>query len=121
MNQLTSGTIAPPAVATAVIPRSVAIIMDGNGRWAAQRHLPRVEGHRAGIDSVREVVEISARLDIGALGKAEEQLAIDHDSDAIPAFGHWPATFDHQIGEAGRDDMPVGFGSHKAVSRKRPS
>ena len=41
--------------------------MDGNGRWAAQRHLPRVEGHRAGIESVREVVEGSARLGIGVL------------------------------------------------------
>src|SRR5947209_9928082 len=45
----------------------VAIIMDGNGRWAAQRHLPRVEGHRAGIDSVRDVVETSARLGIDVL------------------------------------------------------
>ena len=49
------------------LPSHVAIIMDGNGRWAAQRHLPRVEGHRAGIDSVRDVVETSARLGIGVL------------------------------------------------------
>jgi undecaprenyl diphosphate synthase len=49
------------------LPRHIAIIMDGNGRWAAQRHLPRVEGHRAGIDSVRDVVETSARLGIGVL------------------------------------------------------
>jgi undecaprenyl diphosphate synthase len=49
------------------LPRHVAVIMDGNGRWAAQRHLPRVEGHRAGIDSVREVVEGSARLGISVL------------------------------------------------------
>jgi len=49
------------------LPSHVAIIMDGNGRWAAQRHLPRVEGHRAGIDSVRDVVEASARLGIGVL------------------------------------------------------
>ncbi len=49
------------------LPHHVAIIMDGNGRWAAQRHLPRVEGHRAGIDSVRDVVESSARLGIQAL------------------------------------------------------
>ena len=39
------------------LPRHIAVIMDGNGRWAAQRHLPRVEGHRAGIESVRDVVE----------------------------------------------------------------
>jgi undecaprenyl diphosphate synthase len=49
------------------LPRHVAIIMDGNGRWAAQRHLPRVEGHRAGIESVREVVEGSARLGVEVL------------------------------------------------------
>src|SRR5262245_46258666 len=49
------------------LPSHVAIIMDGNGRWAAQRHLPRVEGHRAGIDSVRDVVETSARLGIEVL------------------------------------------------------
>src|SRR5258707_9897550 len=49
------------------LPAHVAVIMDGNGRWAAQRHLPRVEGHRAGIDSVRDVVEGSARLGIRVL------------------------------------------------------
>ena len=49
------------------LPSHVAIIMDGNGRWAAARHLPRVEGHRAGIASVREVMETSARLGIGVL------------------------------------------------------
>jgi undecaprenyl diphosphate synthase len=49
------------------LPAHVAVIMDGNGRWAAQRHLPRVEGHRAGIDSVRDVVEGSARLGIKVL------------------------------------------------------
>ncbi len=49
------------------LPSHVAIIMDGNGRWAAQRHLPRVEGHRAGITSVRDVVETSARLGIDVL------------------------------------------------------
>jgi len=43
------------------------VIMDGNGRWAAQRHLPRVEGHRAGIESVRDTVEGSARLGIQVL------------------------------------------------------
>jgi undecaprenyl diphosphate synthase len=49
------------------LPRHIAIIMDGNGRWAAQRHLPRVEGHRAGIDAVRDTVETSARLGISVL------------------------------------------------------
>src|SRR6188472_2793027 len=49
------------------LPRHVAIIMDGNGRWAAGRHMPRVEGHRAGIDAVRATVETSARLGISVL------------------------------------------------------
>src|SRR4249920_2707852 len=49
------------------LPRHVAIIMDGNGRWAANRHLPRVEGHRAGIDAVRDTVETSARLGMSVL------------------------------------------------------
>ena len=46
------------------LPRHVAIIMDGNGRWARKRNLPRVEGHRAGVAAVRDVVETSARLGI---------------------------------------------------------
>jgi undecaprenyl diphosphate synthase len=44
------------------LPRHVAIIMDGNGRWAKARNLPRVEGHRAGIRAVRETVETAARF-----------------------------------------------------------
>jgi undecaprenyl diphosphate synthase len=49
------------------LPRHVAIIMDGNGRWARRRRLPRVSGHRAGIASVRDVVEASARLGLQVL------------------------------------------------------
>ncbi len=49
------------------LPRHVAIIMDGNGRWARQRRLPRVAGHRAGIRAVRETVEVAARLGIEIL------------------------------------------------------
>jgi undecaprenyl diphosphate synthase len=49
------------------LPRHIAIIMDGNGRWAATRHLPRVEGHRAGIESVRTTVETSARMGVSVL------------------------------------------------------
>ena len=46
------------------LPRHVAIIMDGNGRWAVQRGLSRVSGHRRGKDSVKEVVETARRLGI---------------------------------------------------------
>src|SRR5687767_8787192 len=49
------------------LPSHVAVIMDGNGRWAAQRHLPRVEGHRAGTEAVRDTVETAARLGIQVL------------------------------------------------------
>jgi undecaprenyl diphosphate synthase len=46
------------------LPRHIAIIMDGNGRWAQQRHLARIMGHRKGIDSVREVVRECRKLGI---------------------------------------------------------
>lgn len=49
------------------LPRHVAVIMDGNGRWARKRRLPRIAGHRAGIASVRELVETCARLKVQAL------------------------------------------------------
>ncbi|NCY01719.1 MAG: isoprenyl transferase [Planctomycetia bacterium] len=61
---------APPAgegLMAATLPRHVAIIMDGNGRWAVQRGLPRIEGHRRGVDSVRRITEHCARLGIGQL------------------------------------------------------
>ena len=46
------------------LPTHVAIIMDGNGRWAKQRHLPRVEGHRVGVESVRAVLKTCGELGI---------------------------------------------------------
>jgi undecaprenyl diphosphate synthase len=49
------------------VPRHVAIIMDGNGRWAGRRRLPRVAGHKAGITPVRTTVETCARLGVKAL------------------------------------------------------
>jgi undecaprenyl diphosphate synthase len=49
------------------LPRHVAIIMDGNGRWAARRRLPRVAGHRAGADAVRRTIEAAAGLGLECL------------------------------------------------------
>ena len=49
------------------LPRHIAVIMDGNGRWARGRNLPRIEGHRAGSKAVREIVEAAARLGIQVL------------------------------------------------------
>ncbi|WP_419808166.1 isoprenyl transferase [Sphingomonas sp.] len=50
-----------------LIPRHVAIIMDGNGRWAKQRHLPRLAGHKAGVEAVRRVTRAARAMGIEAL------------------------------------------------------
>ena len=47
-----------------IIPRHIAIIMDGNGRWAKQRGLPRIAGHREGINSVREITKICGEIGV---------------------------------------------------------
>src|SRR2546422_970498 len=57
-----AGTIDPHR-----LPKHIAIIMDGNGRWANRRSLPRVAGHRAGVGPVRSTVETCARLGIDVL------------------------------------------------------
>lgn len=49
------------------LPRHVALIMDGNGRWAKKRHMPRIAGHRAGVAAVRSTVETAARIGVPAL------------------------------------------------------
>src|SRR3954451_8604742 len=49
------------------LPKHIAIIMDGNGRWAKRRHLPRVAGHRSGVAAVRSTIETAARIHIPAL------------------------------------------------------
>jgi undecaprenyl diphosphate synthase len=49
------------------LPRHVAVIMDGNGRWAQRRHLPRVAGHRKGVQAARTTIETCAKLNIEAL------------------------------------------------------
>ena len=58
--KLVSGSPAP-------VPRHVAIIMDGNGRWAKKRHLPRIAGHRKGIEAVRTVLQAERDLGIYVL------------------------------------------------------
>jgi len=59
VSSLSSSTLAVPG--SAAVPRHVAIIMDGNGRWASRRLLPRVAGHTRGVDAVRTAVETCAR------------------------------------------------------------
>ncbi|HEX4046765.1 MAG TPA: isoprenyl transferase [Elusimicrobiota bacterium] len=55
------------ALDPARVPRHVAVIMDGNGRWAAARGLPRIAGHKAGVDSVRAIVRAAGELGVEAL------------------------------------------------------
>src|SRR5690625_779436 len=62
----TAGEILPD-IDRARLPRHVAIIMDGNGRWAQERGLPRGAGHRAGVKSLKAVVEAAGHLGIEAL------------------------------------------------------
>ncbi len=54
-------------LSTEVLPRHIAVIMDGNGRWARRKSLPRIEGHRRGVRSVREIIEESTELGIEQL------------------------------------------------------
>lgn len=54
-------------VESAHLPRHVGIIMDGNGRWASQRRLPRIAGHRKGVERVKEITELSGKLGLEAL------------------------------------------------------
>ena len=58
---------AAPAAGGAGVPRHVAIIMDGNGRWAKKRFLPRIAGHRAGVEAVRRVTRAARAMGIEAL------------------------------------------------------
>ena len=61
---MSSATPHLSAEARASLPEHVAVIMDGNGRWAKTRHLPRVEGHRRGADSAREIIRAAGELGI---------------------------------------------------------
>lgn len=63
----TLGRLAEAGLDPARLPDHVAIIMDGNGRWAKRRGLPRVEGHRRGVKAVRATIEECCRLGIGQL------------------------------------------------------
>jgi undecaprenyl diphosphate synthase len=56
-----------PGIDSARIPRHVAIIMDGNGRWAQRRHQPRLYGHKVGVESVQEVVETARKIGVEIL------------------------------------------------------
>ena len=61
---IADGKVAFDLIDRASLPRHVAIIMDGNGRWAAQRNLPRAVGHRSGVEAVRRTVRAAGELTI---------------------------------------------------------
>ncbi len=65
--KLNCAELAALGLASERLPRHVAIIMDGNGRWAVKQGLPRIEGHRRGVDSVREIVEACAEAGVEQL------------------------------------------------------
>ncbi|HTM53697.1 MAG TPA: isoprenyl transferase [Pirellulales bacterium] len=67
MAETSTTTAALPDVPQEARPRHIAIIMDGNGRWAQRQGLPRIEGHRRGVASVRRITEECARLDLAQL------------------------------------------------------
>lgn len=49
------------------LPKHIAVIMDGNGRWAQRRHLPRIAGHKRGVDAVRDVIKLASRIHLSAM------------------------------------------------------
>ena len=57
----------PPPIPDERLPRHVGIIMDGNGRWAQQRGLPRIRGHQVGVESVRDIISYSGQIGLNAL------------------------------------------------------
>src|SRR5436305_9750750 len=62
-----SAPLRPAALGEFAVPRHIAIIMDGNGRWAAARGLPRGEGHRRGVEALRRTVRAAGDIGIGIL------------------------------------------------------
>jgi undecaprenyl diphosphate synthase len=67
LNRLPADELQAAVTAAGNLPRHIAVIMDGNGRWAQKRFLPRVAGHRAGRHAVRRCVDMCGRLGVEAL------------------------------------------------------
>ena len=70
------------------LPRHIAVIMDGNGRWAQERGLPRHEGHRQGVRSVRATIEECCRLGIGRLAVSAAVILLGATGDVLVVVGH---------------------------------
>ena len=96
-----------PRAPTGSVPRHVAIIMDGNGRWAAARHLPRLAGHRAGAQAVRRAIEAAIRNNVGwltlyAFSSENWQRPEDEVSDLTGLLRHY---LRHEVAELHREHV----------------
>ncbi len=96
-----------PEDAAPPVPRHVAIIMDGNGRWASARHLPRVAGHRAGAQAVRRTIEAAIRKNIGwltlyAFSSENWQRPDDEVTDLTGLLRHY---LRHEVAELHREQV----------------
>jgi undecaprenyl diphosphate synthase len=108
------------------VPRHVAIIMDGNGRWARERHLPRPLGHRAGMKAVREAVEgaIEAGVEVLTLFAFSRKLeAARPEISALDAAGEYMRGSGESLGRTGeraRERARLGTGGAPPWSGWRP-
>ena len=93
--------------AKASIPTHVAIIMDGNGRWAKQRHLPRVEGHRNGVESVRTILRAAGEIGIKYLTLYAFSVENwNRPKDEVDTLMKYLARYlKHEIGELNRSNV----------------
>ena len=114
---------APKAVGVsggAGVPRHVAIIMDGNGRWAKKRFLPRIAGHRAGVDAVRRAVKTAPKLGIEVLtlyafSSENWKRPADEVSDLMGLLKHY---LQSEIDELHENGIRLCFiGDHKRLNR----
>ena len=113
-------SIAPPKAGTpGAAPRHVAIIMDGNGRWAKARHLPRIMGHRKGVEAVRRTIEAAPDLGIEVLtlyafSSENWRRPADEVSDLMGLLRHYLRT---EIAELHANGVRLHFiGDTKALS-----
>ena len=92
-----------------VLPTHVAVIMDGNGRWAKERHLPRVEGHRRGVESVRAIVRAAGELGIKYLTLYAFSVENwNRPKDEVNALMKYLAHFlKNEIGELNRNNVQL--------------
>jgi undecaprenyl diphosphate synthase len=96
-----------PEDAAPPVPRHVAIIMDGNGRWASARHLPRIAGHRAGAQAVRRTIEAAIRKNVGwltlyAFSSENWQRPEDEVTDLTGLLRHY---LRHEVAELHRENI----------------